>query len=656
MKHLPVLAGIVAGLFVHQAQAQVPICTIQGSSNASAYEGQVVTTTGVVTAVFLGSGTLGGYFLEDPTCDSNPATSNGIFVYHPTAGSIAVGQRVQVTGEVDEFQGLTELRNVSSLQVLGLGTVTPTVLQLPVASLTDWERYEGMVLQFPQTLVVTDNSDWAQYGEVALAPERLMHPTNAIDPNDAVAAGTTSTGFGNVAAVTAAATTNARSVVRLDDGRTDNFPEPLPLTGPEGTIRVGSTITGLTAVLTYTFSNYRLHAVEAVPVVHALRPAVPEVGGDIRVAGFNVLNYWTTLGEWGAGDSGELQRQRTKLVAALQGLNADAFALCELENNDVAWADLLNALNNAVGSGTYACLEVDASGGGTKTVIFYRPAVLTPVTQLYSLYTSTFQRPHLTQGFQVNATGARFLLSTVHLRSKLCDGASGSNTDQGDGQSCFNGQRRTQAAELAAHWAQLRQLTGIAAQVMLGDYNAYTEEDPLDVLRAAGLQRLATGTYTYGFQQAYGALDHAFATPAFAAAVTGAASWAINSDEPDALDYAAENLSRYQPNAFRSSDHDPVLVGLSAALLPVGVEEAAMSGVQIFQQDGHLVIRRTEGSWPAGTRLVLHDTSGRLALQQSVSGTEVRVVVHHLVDGVYGWQLIAPGLAPLAGRSVVQRP
>ena len=176
MKHLPVLAGIVAGLFVHQAQAQVPICTIQGSSNASAYEGQVVTTTGVVTAVFLGSGTLGGYFLEDPTCDSNPATSNGIFVYHPTAGSIAVGQRVQVTGEVDEFQGLTELRNVSSLQVLGLGTVTPTVLQLPVASLTDWERYEGMVLQFPQTLVVTDNSDWAQYGEVRWPPSASCTP------------------------------------------------------------------------------------------------------------------------------------------------------------------------------------------------------------------------------------------------------------------------------------------------------------------------------------------------------------------------------------------------------------------------------------------------------------------------------------------------
>jgi hypothetical protein len=178
----------------------------------------------------------------------------------------------------------------------------------------------------------------------------------------------------------------------------------------------------------------------------------------------------------------------------------------------------------------------------------------------------------------------------------------------------------------------------------------------LDVLRAAGSQRLATGPYTYRFQQAFGALDHAFATPAFAAAVTGAGSWAINSDEPEALDYAAENLSRYQPNAFRSSDHDPVLVGLSAAQLAVGVGEAAMPEVRVLLQDGQLVIQRMEGAWPAGTRLVLHDASGRMVLQRSVSGAEVHAAIEQLVEGVYGWQLIPPGLAPVSGRTVVQRP
>ena len=49
--------------------------------------------------------------------------------------------------------------------------------------------------------------------------------------------------------------------------------------------------------------------------------------------------------------------------------------------------------------------------------------------------------------------------------------------------------------------------------------------------------------------------------------VTGVAEWHINSDEPDVLDYdttfkppAQEAL--YEPNAYRSSDHDPIIVGL----------------------------------------------------------------------------------------------
>jgi predicted extracellular nuclease len=96
--------------------AQTPICTIQGSGAASSLDGQVVTTTGTVTAVFQGAGTVQGYFIEDPACDADVATSNGIFVYQTAAPGIAVGQRIQVTGTVDEFQGLTEIRSVSAVQ------------------------------------------------------------------------------------------------------------------------------------------------------------------------------------------------------------------------------------------------------------------------------------------------------------------------------------------------------------------------------------------------------------------------------------------------------------------------------------------------------------------------------------------------------------
>ena len=621
--------------------AQTPICTIQGSGAASPLDGQVVTTTGTVTAVYQGSGTLQGYFIEDPTCDANVTTSNGIFVYQTSAPSVAVGQRIQVTGTVDEFQGLTEIRNVSDVQQLGSGTVPPTTMTLPIPDAAQWERYEGMLLSFPQTLVVNGTGSWLQYGELLLGPDRAQQPTDEVDPNDAVATNNSTTGSSNAAAVLAKADLNERGRIILDDGRTFSYPDPPPFFGPEGTLRTGSTIEGLTAVLTYAFDAYRLQPVGVVPLVHAVRPPVPVVGGTVRVASLNVLNYFTTLGDWGAANSGELERQRTKIVAALTALNADVLVLCELQNNDVAWVDLLNALNAAVGAGTYEGAEVDAFGsGGTKMVLFHRTDRVTPITPLFALNTSTFQRPHLTQGFQVNATGGRLLVSSMHLRSKLCDNATGDNVDQGDGQGCFNGQRRSQAEELVAHWAEVRANTGIDAQVIMGDFNAHTQEDPLDVLRADGLQRLfADDAYSYGFAGAFGALDHAFGTPVLAQAVSAAAIWHINSDEPSALSYSDANIDRYQPNAYRCSDHDALLVGINASELSVGVRELAPDQVVRVEVDANTRHVR----WAAADQLVmaveLMDVQGR-PLWQRAPATSPQADLSNLPSGVYLWRCV----------------
>lgn len=110
------------------------ICAIQGSGNTSPYVDQQVTTEGVVTAVFTGSNSINGYFLEHPDCDGNTNTSNGLFVYAPNPGGVAVGQRLSVTGTVVEFNGLTELTS-ATFTVLGSGTVNPTPIQLPIGSL-----------------------------------------------------------------------------------------------------------------------------------------------------------------------------------------------------------------------------------------------------------------------------------------------------------------------------------------------------------------------------------------------------------------------------------------------------------------------------------------------------------------------------------------
>lgn len=611
------------------------ICQIQGSGVASTYDGQTVTTAGIVTALFTGVGSVNGYFIEQPDCDSNPATSNGIFVYDPTPDGIALGQRVSVTGIVDEFNGTTEITN-ASYTVLGTGTVQPTAVGLPIATAATWERYEGMFLRFPGQLTVTGNENWAQYGELYLAPERLVAPTEHIDPNDANASGTTSTGTSNAAAVNAAALVNDRSYILLDDGRTNSFPTPTPWADAQGTLRAGSTIQDLQGVLHYAYSAYRLEPVGPVQFQYDARPTVPQVGGSLKAASLNVLNYFTTLGDWGAANVGELNRQRTKLVAALQALNADVIALCELENTDDAWNDLLNGLNIAMGAGTYAGMEEDGFGNGTRTVIFYKPGTLTPVTQLYWLNTGIFQRPHLTQGFEVNSTGSRFLFSTMHLRSKLCDNAEGADLDQGDGQGCFNDNRRAQANALVQHWSGLRSSTGIAAQLIMGDYNAYGEEDPIDVLRGSGLVRLIeAGEHTHSYNGTYGSLDHAFATATMQSQVTGARVWHINSDEPEAFDYSDENIARFQANAFRCSDHDPLLIGFTGGAVGVS-ENSGQDPVRVRRQG-----RSVSWSWDGGALgLELYDARGSL-LRRSAQGTgSIQEDLEDVAAGLVLWRLV----------------
>lgn len=632
--------------------AQTPICLIQGSGTVSPFSGQVVTTTGVITAVFAGSGTMQGFYLEDPSCDADANTSNGIFVYDPFPTGIIIGDRVNVTGSVQEFQNLTELYAVSNITLIGSGTVLPTEITLPVASLTTWERYEGMLLRFPQELVVTSNEDWVRYGELILGPERIWQATHTTDPNDADPDGVTSNGSTNVAAIANATGLGQRSVIILDDGRVSSYPDPPPMIGANGTLRCGSTVSQLTGVLHYGYGDYRLEPVGVVQLLKAARPALPDVGGNVRIASYNVHNYWSTLGGFGAANSAELNRQRTKLTAALHAMDADVFVLCELEDNDAAWQDLLDALNASYGDLVYAGLERD-EGFGTKSVFFYKPATLSPVGGLYWLYTSTFERVHITQGFEVNATNGQFLLSSMHPRSKLCDNATGANLDQGDGQGCYNDRRRQQAQALLDHWASVRSNTGIEAQLIMGDFNAYFQEDPLDLMRSNGLVALVPDdelNYTYRFGASFGALDHAFGTMALADALTGARPWAINADEPPALDYPDENIDFYQPNEFRSSDHDPLLVGLASDALVLGVAEERPEAIS-FHMDARAGTARWEGEGIVYIEVL--DVLGHVltTLPQDQRSGDLSI----LSTGFYLWRCaMGSGRPSISGRFVIQ--
>ncbi|MGP3930287.1 ExeM/NucH family extracellular endonuclease [Nonomuraea sp. KM88] len=518
------------------------ISQVQGDGDATPLAGRTVRVEGVVTGDFQRTDQLGGFFLQDPRPDADPRTSEGLFAYAgEPVRDVKPGDRVLVTGRATEFNGWTELSPVTAVDVCGTGRVAARPYRLPSGEL---EAVENTLLTFPQPLTVSEHYNLGRYGEVTLSTQgRLYQPTDrpGVDP-----------------------ARNARRSLLVDDGSTRENPATLP-----PVVRAGDVASGLTGVLGYGFGAYRLQPTKPI----AYRPANPRprrpspVAGNVKVASFNTLNWFTTLGSRGAGDAEEQRRQLAKLVAALKGLDADAVALMEVENNgQTALQALVDAVNAEVGAGTYAALAHPHPGTDAIQVgLIYKPARLTPVGEPRASRDAVFSRPPLIQTFRGKSGGRPFTMVVNHLKSKGSCPSSGPDADQGDGQSCWN----------ATRVAQARALLGVVADlpgpIVLGDLNAYGEEDPIRTLEKGGLTSVtkkfvpARQRYSYVFDGLAGELDHVLVGGELRRRVTGATIWHINADEPRIRDYNTEfnPPDLYRPDAYRSSDHDPLVVGLT---------------------------------------------------------------------------------------------
>ena len=583
------------------------ISAIQGTGNISPLASQSVTVRGVVVGDFqnttVGTATttrLNGFFVQQATPDADPLTSEGIFVFAPAnATRVKVGDFVQVAGVVTEFgqtagaaaapDSITQIAGTTAapvtISVCGSGvTLAPTPVTLPVANASALERYEGMLVEFTQPLAVTELFELGRFGQMVLALNgRQFNTTN-----------------GNSTATNAQ---NLLARIVLDDGSSASNPNPIPYLSAAdntGTRRIGDTTQKITGVLSHNFGAYRVQATVAPVFTNTnVRPTTaPAVGGALKVASFNVLNYFTTFtngvtasGQTGQGCSfgtgpalastcrgasnlNEFQRQQAKIVAAIAGLDADVVGLMEIQNTDVATQDLVTALNAKVGAGTYAAVNSGTFGtDAIKVDILYKPArvnrvgnVVLPTGADLANYTEPSGRPPLAQRFSAVGNNGGFWFVVNHFKSKGSCPATG---DVDLGQGCFNVGRTQQATALNSFVDKLK-AQGEQDVLMMGDFNSYLLEDPTKVLEAAGNESLlkrmpALERYTYVFGGETGALDHAYASSALRGQVSGVNVWHINSDEPSVLDYNTDFTTddRFAPTPFRASDHDPVLVGLN---------------------------------------------------------------------------------------------
>lgn len=566
---------------------------IQGSGSLSPMNGATgVVIEGIVVGDYQLTSQFRGFHVqeEDADADADPATSEGIFVFN-NSFAVNVGDKVRLRGNVLEFETssgsgafLTELTNITSLTTCSTGnTVTSTTVTLPVSSLADWERYEGMLITIPQDLTVTETFTLGRFGEVSLSVNgRLFNPTSLVAPG---------------APALALQDLNNRSRILLDDanGQQNIDPTLYPAGGlsAANTLRSGYTVNGLTGVLEQRFSLYRIQPVGPVAFnADNPRPATPNaVGGTLKVAAMNVLNYFNGDGlgggfptARGATTPFEFTRQRDKIISALLTMNADVVGLMEIENDappNSAIEDLVAGLNAAAGPGTYAFINTGVVGADQiRVALIYKPASVTPVgsfalltSAVDPLFDDTKNRPALAQTFAQNANGQRFTVVVNHLKSKgsACDDVG--DPDTGDGQGNCN-LTRTNAANALVNWLATDPTgSGDPDFLIIGDLNSYAMEDPITALKNGGFTNLIENflgaeAYSFVFQGQSGYLDHALANASLTPQVTGVTEWHINADEPIVLDYNTEFKSAnhvvtlYAPDAFRSSDHDPVIVGL----------------------------------------------------------------------------------------------
>jgi predicted extracellular nuclease len=591
------------------------ISAVQGAGATSPLINQVVTVQAVVTAVRPG---LTGFFIqeEEGEQDTNSATSEGVFVRTstPPAG-LAAGDVVQVTGGVREFTGSGGGQNSSQTQISdrvsvltcvhGANQPPASVLELPVTDFTDFEHFEGMRVTMPQALVISEYFNYGRFNEtvVGMPPNgrsRFDSPSAVQEPN--------------TAATTALLADYAKRRITLDDGRSVQNPSPPYFPGTVDTpftltnaFRGGDTVTGVTGVVEHTFGLYRIHPTSGSTYTSVNpRPAAPPVvGGDTKIAAFNVLNYFLTpdaiqddtggnnpaddvcggnanLECRGAdGDQPEeLQRQRTKIIKAISTVNPDVVGLMEMENTPGVEpaADLVAGLNDATAPGTWSYIDTGVIGtDAIRLGLLYKPAKMTPVGAFKVLdsnvdprFIDTRNRPALAQTFQRAGSGERITVAVNHLKSK--GSACAGDPDLGDGAGNCNITRREAAKALVDWLASDPTNSGDPDRVIIGDLNSYDHEDPIDEIVAGGYTDLIKKyggeyAYSYVFDGQVGYLDHGLASSSLVRQVTGAGDWHINSDEPTILDYdtSFKNPTEdalYEPNQFRASDHDPVVIGM----------------------------------------------------------------------------------------------
>ena len=609
------------------AQPSLTIPQIQGAGSTSSYVNQLVKTTGIVTAKFIGSNKIGGFFMQDPVGDNNPLTSDGIFVSTST-DNVAIGDNVEITGTVTETGGRTQLGTITNTNILSSNNPLPVVNVVYNPDNWNWEQYEGMLIQFDQTLYVNNNSRLLSLGQLTLGTTRLYTPTNQF--------------VHGTADYTALLAFNAKAQLILDDGITTGNYTPIQFADASGTRRTGERITNLQAVVDYSNSAYTLYPATTPVFYGNPRPTAPSDLGNynLKVCASN-LDYYlpTNFGQgYGASNATTAARQQIKIVAGLLAIDADIYGLIEVEEGQNALTDLVTAMNAATVAGRYGFVNDGGGMDGTyiKVGYLYRTDKVTPYLNLQNTNSPSPYDRKKVQAFTLKSNNERFIFSLNHFKAKTSCPSSGTDSDQGDGQGCWNATRVLESTSITNLIATNKTYYGDDDVLIMGDLNAYGKEDPVEKLIQNGYTDMhrvfhADSAYSYVYNGEAGYLDNVLASPTMKSQITGVSVFHVNTDEPTQFEYSG---SAYQPNMYRYSDHDPVVVGVSLGVFNKVDNVSAADGFSISPNvvTDHFMVHNANGS-----SLQLYSLNGILLKQVSITSNDYKVDLNNLQlsSGVY---------------------
>jgi len=518
---------------------------------------------------------------EDHNSDNNPLTSEGIFVYgYDNSLDLQVADKIRLEARVGDYNQQTQLGGISKILKCSSGNTLPSAasITLPITDTLEFESIEGMRVTSNQTLVVSDlfgaGYGMGNFGQFVLSSELHYQPTEVALPNSSEALNLINKRNLDILFIDDGNKNYHPSNLPFPTGgfSTDN---PLRI-GNNVT-----ELTGIMNQMTVEFSEELKTNYTVIPNSitfdtstnpRTLTPSI-DPSANLIVTGMNVLNLFNGNGsatndpaipsdindrcfnvqkdpienshlkdqygfptDRGACTYQAYQIQLKKIVAALKAIDADIVGLMEIENDgfdaNSSIQHLVNALNEEFDEiNQYAFVKPNTEKIGYDAIaigLLYRPSKISligntvlltsdnsPISDDQPLFLDRKNRPSLIQSFEYQNT--QFTISVNHLKSK---GSACEEPDEGlDGQGNCN-ITRTKAAEALVKFLGTYP-TGINTDniMILGDLNAYSQEDPMQQFYQGGYTNLKytnksteENPYSFSFSGFLGSLDHALVT------------------------------------------------------------------------------------------------------------------------------------------------